>query len=296
MRHLSGSLGSTLWTCASILLGNAVLAFAIAAFTVPHGLIMGGVTGISLFLGRFLDLDVAAIVLILNLLALVLGLVVLGRTFLLATVGSSLLYPLLLDLTQKIPGIGALTDDPLLASLLAGGLIGIAVGLVMRVGASTGGTDVLNLVLHKWFHLPVSVFVYLTDFTILGGQALFSQPEQILYGVVLLVVETFTLNRVMLLGQPQVQVFAISERYEELRKKLLVELQAGVTMVMIETGCAGQRQEGVLCVIPPRKLFAAKELIHAVDPDAFITVTRIQEVRGQGFSMARRDAPLKPEE
>lgn len=296
MKHLSGPLGSTLWTCASILLGNAVLAFAIAAFTVPHGLIMGGVTGISLFLGRFLDLDVAAIVLILNLLALVLGLVVLGRTFLLATVGSSLLYPLLLDLTQKIPGIGALTDDPLLASLLAGGLIGIAVGLVMRVGASTGGTDVLNLVLHKWFHLPVSVFVYLTDFTILGGQALFSQPEQILYGVVLLVVETFTLNRVMLLGQPQVQVFAISERYEELRKKLLVELQAGVTMVMIETGCAGQRQEGVLCVIPPRKLFAAKELIHAVDPDAFITVTRIQEVRGQGFSMARRDAPLKPEE
>ena len=294
MKHLSGSLGSTLWTCASILLGNAVLAFAIAAFTVPHGLIMGGVTGISLFLGRFLD--VAAIVLILNLLALVLGLVVLGRTFLLATVGSSLLYPLLLDLTQKIPGIGALTDDPLLASLLAGGLIGIAVGLVMRVGASTGGTDVLNLVLHKWFHLPVSVFVYLTDFTILGGQALFSQPEQILYGVVLLVVETFTLNRVMLLGQPQVQVFAISERYEELRKKLLVELQAGVTMVMIETGCAGQRQEGVLCVIPPRKLFAAKELIHAVDPEAFITVTRIQEVRGQGFSMARRDAPLKPEE
>ena len=296
MKHLSGSLGSTLWTCASILLGNAVLAFAIAAFTVPHGLIMGGVTGISLFLGRFLDLDVAAIVLILNLLALVLGLVVLGRTFLLATVGSSLLYPLLLDLTQKIPGIGALTDDPLLASLLAGGLIGIAVGLVMRVGASTGGTDVLNLVLHKWFHLPVSVFVYLTDFTILGGQALFSQPEQILYGIVLLVVETFTLNRVMLLGQPQVQVFAISERYEELRKKLLVELQAGVTMVMIETGCAGQRQEGVLCVIPPRKLFAAKELIHAVDPEAFITVTRIQEVRGQGFSMARRDAPLKPEE
>ena len=296
MKHLSGPLGSTLWTCASILLGNAVLAFAIAAFTVPHGLITGGVTGISLFLGRFLDLDVAAIVLILNLLALVLGLVVLGRTFLLATVGSSLLYPLLLDLTQKIPGIGALTDDPLLASLLAGGLIGIAVGLVMRVGASTGGTDVLNLVLHKWFHLPVSVFVYLTDFTILGGQALFSQPEQILYGIVLLVVETFTLNRVMLLGQPQVQVFAISERYEELRKKLLVELQAGVTMVMIETGCAGQRQEGVLCVIPPRKLFAAKELIHAVDPDAFITVPRIQAGRGQGFPLARRAAPLKPEE
>ncbi len=108
---------------------------------------------------------------------------------------------------QNIPGIDSLTDDLLLASLLAGGLIGIAVGMVMRVGASTGGTDVVNLVLHMWFHLPVSVFVYLVDFVILGGQALFSPPEQILYGVVLLAVETFALNKTMLLGQPQIQIF-----------------------------------------------------------------------------------------
>ena len=72
---------------------------------------------------------------------------------------------------QRIPGITSLTDNSLMAVLFAGGILGIAAGLVFRVGASTGGTDVVNLVLHKWFHLPVSVFVYIVDFIILGAQA-----------------------------------------------------------------------------------------------------------------------------
>lgn len=282
-----------LWTCVSILVGNTILAFAIAAFVVPHGIITGGATGVGILISRFLRTDVAVNVLILNLLALVLGYAVLGKKFLLTTIGSSLLYPILLGIMQRIPGITSLTDNELLAALFAGGLVGISVGMVMRVGASTGGTDVLNLVLHKWFHLPVSVFVYLTDFLILGGQAVFSQPEQILYGIVLLVVETFTLNRVMLLGQSQIQIFVISSQFEVIRQKLLVALNAGVTMVVVETGCMQQQQKGVLCVIPPRKLYAAKELIQSVDPDAFITVTQIKEVRGQGFTLERKEYLLE---
>ena len=228
-------------------------------------------------------------VLILNLMALVLGYVVLGKKFVLTTVGSSLLYPVLLGLIQQIPGIDAVTENTLLAALFSGGLVGIALGLVLRVGASTGGVDVVNLVLHKWLHVPVSVFVYLTDFLILGGQALFSNPEQILYGIVLLVLETLVLNRVMLLGQSQIQILAISSRYEEIRRRLLTELSAGVTMLLIETGYTGERQEGVLCVIPPRKLYDAKELIHSIDPEAFLTITQIKEVRGQGFTLDRRN-------
>ena len=170
-----------------------------------------------------------------------------------ATVASSLLYPIFLGAAQRVPGIEGLTADPLLSALLGGGLVGIAVGLVMRVGSSTGGTDVVNLVLHKWTHIPVSVAVYLTDIVIMGAQAVFSDPEQILYGVVLLVVETIVLDKVMLLGQSQIQLFVISSRYEEIRQKCLTRLQAGITMVQIETGRTRSPQRGVLCVIPPRK-------------------------------------------
>lgn len=283
MRHLKKAAG----VCSAILAGNILLGFAVAAFILPSGVIMGGATGVGIVLARFIPLDTAAIVLCVNLMALALGWAVLGWRFVVATIASSLLYPIFLGAAQRIPGIDQLTADPLLAALLGGGLVGIAVGLVMRVGSSTGGTDVVNLVLHKWTHIPVSAAVYLTDIVIMGAQALFSDPEQILYGVVLLVVETIALDRVMLLGQSQTQLFVVSSQYEKLRQKCLTELQAGTTMVYIETGRTRTLQRGVLCVIPPRKLYAAQALIQSVDPHAFLTITQIKEVRGQGFSSER---------
>ena len=283
MRHLKKAAG----VCSAILAGNILLGFAVAAFILPSGVIMGGATGVGIVLARFIPLDTATIVLCVNLMALALGWAVLGWRFVVATIASSLLYPIFLGAAQRIPGIDQLTADPLLAALLGGGLVGIAVGLVMRVGSSTGGTDVVNLVLHKWTHIPVSAAVYLTDIVIMGAQALFYDPEQILYGVVLLVVETIALDRVMLLGQSQTQLFVVSSQYEKLRQKCLTELQAGTTMVYIETGRTRTLQRGVLCVIPPRKLYAAQALIQSVDPHAFLTITQIKEVRGQGFSSER---------
>ena len=297
MRHLKKAAG----VCSAILAGNILLGFAVAAFILPSGVIMGGATGVGIVLARFIPLDTATIVLCVNLMALALGWAVLGWRFVVATIASSLLYPIFLGAAQRIPGIDPLTADPLLAALLGGGLVGIAVGLVMRVGSSTGGTDVVNLVLHKWTHIPVSAAVYLTDIVIMGAQALFSDPEQILYGVVLLVVETIALDRVMLLGQSQTQLFVVSSQYEKLRQKCLTELQAGTTMVYIETGRTRTLQRGVLCVIPPRKLYAAQALIQSVDPHAFLTITQIKEVRGQGFSRERiyvesPEGPIKKKE
>ena len=276
-----------------IVVGNALLAFLVAAFVIPHDIIMGGTTGIGLVLDGVLPIETAGIVLILNLILLLAGLLVLGKKFFLTTVASSVLYPVMLGFMQRIPGIGSLTDNELLAAIFAGVLMGLALGMVMRVGSSTGGVDILNLMLHKWFHLPVAVFVYLTDFAVVGGQSFFHKPEKLLYGIVVLVLETIVLDQVMLFGTDQIQIFAISSRYEEIRHRLLKDLEAGVTMAMIETGCLEQQQKGVLCVIPNRKLFAATELIQEIDPEAFITVTKIKEVRGRGFTKERQTLEIE---
>lgn len=103
----------------------------------------------------------------------------------------------------------------------------------------------------------------------------------------MLVLETAILNKVMLLGQSQIQLFIISEEYEHIREKMLKELDAGVTMVHVETGYGQANQKGVLCIIPNRKLYSVKELVQSIDPKAFITITQINEVRGRGFSMER---------
>ena len=222
-----------------------------------------------------------------NIVLFVLGTIVLGKKFALTTLISTFVYPVFLSVMRSIPGITELTDNIMLAALYGGALLGLGIGLVVRVGASTGGTDILALVLHKWFHISLAVFVYVVDFTVLLCQALFSNSEQILYGILVLIVSTMALNRVMLMGQAQIQLFIITEKYEEVKEKVLKEMDAGVTMVHIETGYGAKQQKGVLCVIPNRKLYSINQMVQMIDPQAFITITQINEVRGRGFTIER---------
>ena len=275
-------------TAFCILAGNAMLAFLVAAFIIPHGIIMGGTTGIALVLSRFIPLDTAVFVLIQNSLLLVAGLIVLGKRFFITSVASSVLYPIMLALMQRIPNIDKLTDDSLLSALFAGAMMGFSIGLVIRVGSSTGGSDITNLMLNKWFHIPLSTLVWINDAVVVGFQAAFSGAEKILLGIVVLVLESIVLDRVTLLGKAQTELFIISDRFEEIRKKLIKEFDCGVTMSYIETGNLKKRQMAVICVIPPRRVFNATELIYSVDSSAFITVTKIKEVRGGGFTTERK--------
>ena len=158
------SWGKTIKTILGVLVGNLVLSFAVAAFTVPNGIIMGGATGIGLTISHYFPVNLSLIILAINAVLFVLGAVFLGKKFALTTIISSFIYPIFLSMVQSIPGIDKVTENnAMLAALYGGVLLGIGIGLVVRVGASTGGTDILALVLHKWFHVPVAVFRFGTD-------------------------------------------------------------------------------------------------------------------------------------
>ena len=277
-----------------LLVGNFMLAFLVEAFVVPHDIIMGGATGLGIVLSKIIPLDTASIVFIINILMLILGGVVLGKKLVVTTVTSSVIYPVFLSFFQRIPNLGDITDNTLLATLLAGGFLGIALGLIMGMGASSGGIDVLDLVVSKWTHIPLAVVVYAIDFVIMASQLFVSDVESILYGLILLVLESVVMDRVLISGSSQLQVTAISDRYEVIRERLLSELDVGVTMLLIETGRMKEQQKGVMCVIPKRKLYGVTELIESVDPTAFVTVTQIKEVLGRGFTRERN--PIKKEE
>lgn len=283
---------SSLKTVLFILIGNALLAFLVAAFIIPHDIIMGGTTGIAIVVNRLYPIDTALLVFILNAVLLLIGLFVIGKKLFITSIASTLLYPAFLAFFQRIPGIETLTDDTLLASLFAGVLMGISLGLVMRVGSSTGGMDIANLVLAKITHRNVAIFVYLTDIIVVGAQAIVSSAQSILLGIVVLVLETIVLDQVMIFGKSQIQLYVISSKYDELRRRFLTELSAGVTMSQIQTGVRNEPQLAVMCVIPSRKLYYADEIVRSVDENAFMTVTKIKEVRGRGFTSERRIADL----
>lgn len=117
-------------------------------------------------------------------------------------------------------------------------------------------------------------FESITDILVVGGQALSASPEQLLLAIVVIFCETIVIEQVMILGKSQIQRYEISEQYEELRQKLRNDLNLGVTMSLIETGMLGQQQKGVLCAVPPRRLYAVTELLQSVNPDSFITIKK----------------------
>ncbi len=282
-------------TAFCILAGNALLAFLVVAFIMPHDIVMGGTTGIGIVLQRLAPMiDVSYIVLGLNAALLLLGRIVLGRKFALTTVASTFLFPAFMWVFERIPGIGNMTDNALLAAVFAGMLMGVSLGLVMRVGSSTGGIDILNLICHKVFHLPVALFVWVMDVLIVGGQAIFIGPEKTMLGIIVIILESIILDRAMIFGKPQIELFVISKHYEAIRKKLLDDLGVGVTLSVIETGRLCEEQKAVICVIPQRKAHDAIEVVHSCDPLAFVTVTQIREVRGRGFTVARADVAAGP--
>ena len=267
--------------------GNALIAFAVAAFIVPQGIIMGGATGIGLLLSRIIPLPLSMLVLTVNAALFIWGTIVLGKKFAVTTIASTFLYPAFLQAIQMIPGITKLTDNIMLSALYGGVILGAGIGMIVRVGASTGGTDIFALIFNKWFHIPVAVLLYVVDFLVLGSQIFDSTAEQVLYGIITLVLETVFMNKIMLFGKAQIQVFIISEKYEEIKEKVLKDVDAGVTMFYIETGYDAKEQKGVMCVLQNRKLFAVRELVQSIDPKAFITVSQINEVSGRGFTLDR---------
>lgn len=270
-----------------ILLGNALYALAVAAFILPNGLITGGSTGLALVARHLWGVPVEVFVACFNPLMFLLGLAALGRRFALTTLVSSFWYPLVFGLLQRMPGVAFPTGDKLLAVVCAGGMIGLAIGLVIRVGASTGGMDIPPLVLQKKLGIPVSLSIYAFDFAILLGQMLFAQREEVLYGILLVLVYSLVLDKVLMLGAGRIQVKVVTARYREIREQILHTLDRGCTLIQAETGLCRNPWPVVLTVVSGRELPRLTRMIQEQDPDAFLVVSRVSEVRGRGFTLGK---------
>lgn len=281
-------------TASYVFVGNTIIAIAVRAFVIPVGLVMGGATGIGLTVNHYMpELELSTIIFVCNAILFLLGAIVLGKKFALKTVLSTIFYPVMLEVVGRIPGIGAITDNALLAVVYAGILLGFGIGIIMRAGASTGGSDIVALVLSKGTRIKVAICMYIVDFIIIGLQIPISTGEEVLYGILALIISTIVLGRVVVLGQSQIQLFIVSKKHQEIRCRLLEDVDVGVTLLHIETGLESREQNAVLCVIPNRKLHDINKMIQEIDAKAFMTISQIHEVKGRGFTLERIDKVRK---
>lgn len=272
-----------------ILLGNLMLAFCVSHFVVPTGLISGGVTGLSLAASHaFPAVPLDWFIWGFSLLFLLLGFVFLGKAFALSTLISSVAYPLFFSLLKALSASYLpLTEDIVLNTAFAGLSFGMGVGIVMRTGASTGGSDVIAMILHQKAGLPISPLVYLTEAIVLCLQIPFSTTDRILYGLIFVLIYSVTLEKVMLFGTGKVQISIYSRFHEEINRMIVTTLDRGSTLFKVKGGYSGEETWVVETVVPKRSLFAVREKILAIDPKAFVVVNPISEVNGRGFTMGK---------
>lgn len=270
-----------------IVLGNMILAFGVTAFMIPHNIIIGGSTGIASFINYYFDIPLSYTVMTINVIMFFVGYFMLGKKFALTTIISTFVYPLFLEVFQSIDVLSHFCDDLFLAGIYAGIIIGIGIGLVIKAGASTGGMDIPLILLNKKKGIPVGNSMYVCDTLILLTQMTFSKTTEILYGILIVFVTSFIINKVLTAGVSQIQMFIVSPKYEEIKHELIYNLDNGVTLVNVETGMNELSQRAVMAVMSNRKLNKVKQSVLDIDKQAFITVTQIHEVSGRGFSFDR---------
>ncbi|MDO4291634.1 MAG: YitT family protein [Eubacteriales bacterium] len=277
----------TVLSVCMILFGNALYALAVVCFLLPSGIITGGTTGLALAAHRALHIPISSFVLAFNLAMFVLGAVVLGKAFALTTLLSTFFYPIALAFWQRFPALSSLTEDSMLCTVLGGMMIGAGIGIVIRAGASTGGMDIPPLILKKKWNLPVSATLYVFDFCILLLQMFFTDTEEILYGLLLVLIYTFVLDKVLVIGQHQARVDIVSSHWEQIRQAILLRLDRGCTLLEATTGYLQTEQPVLMTVVSRREMVALNKLVMDIDPGAFLIISDANEVRGPGFTQQK---------
>ncbi|WP_294581716.1 YitT family protein [uncultured Thomasclavelia sp.] len=271
-----------------ILLGNTIYALGVVMFILPNNLITGGTTGMALLINATTGFSITIFVYLFNIIMFILGWKILGKKFALTTLISSFYYPFILGILQGFFNNEKMSNDTLLCVILAGLMIGAAIGIVIRCGASTGGMDIPPLVLNKKLGIPVSVSMYGFDFVILLGQMIIRDREMVFYGILLVLIYTVVLDKVLVIGKAQMQVKIVSAKYNEINDTIINVLDRGTTLIHSETGFKHNPYPVVLTVVNNRELTQLNNYVYDIDPDAFMIINRVNEVRGKGFSSAKK--------
>mgnify|MGYP003449809903 FL=1 len=270
------------------LLGNTMLAFAVCAFIVPQDFMLGGSSGIALSVQCFAPIRLSVISAITNVILFSLGWGFLGWKFAANSLLSTIVYPIIMGIMEITP-VGKLFvgEDKLICALYCSLLIGMGVGLVVRVGGSTGGMDIPPCILQKYKGIPVGKSLMFFDGIIILTQVLLKGTDGILYSLLILVLTSIVVDHTIVSGEATVQIIIISPEFERIRHEILDNINCGVSMIDMETGLTGEKRQAILSVVYAKKYPEIRDAALKIDKSAFIIASDVKNVNGQGYTLER---------
>ena len=268
---------------AAIVVGSALVACGLTLFTIPNGIAPGGVSGLATALASVAPLSVGVWTLVLNVPLIALGWWKLGLKPLVKTIVATLLLSLLIDaFTEVIPPY---TSNPLLAAVLGGVLCGAGMGFIFLRGASTGGTDLVSMLLNRAFpDISMGTLLLCVDAAVVVFAVfVFRDIEVALYSIVTIFVTSKTIDTIMQGADHAKVIYVVTEHGEEMLPVLAKEIERGVTVVPAEGGYT-RRQKQLLTIVTRRNtLTQTVRLVRSLDEGAFLFITDATEVLGEGF-------------
>ena len=267
-----------------ILVGCIITGLSYALFLIPHHFVPGGVSGIAIILNYFSALPVGAMTILLNVPVFLLGLKTMGKRYVLNSLAGMVVSAVFIDLFNKVLKLPSATSNPILASIYGGVMLGVGLGIVFRGRASTGGSDIIGMVISKHTGMSLGYGIMVTDFIVISASGLAMHSlEAPLYGYLVLFLSTKVIDMVLEGWNYSKLVIITSSRIEEISDFILNRLDRSGTALRSRSLYLNREGEIILTVIHRKQLADLRNFVKRTDPEAFLIVSDTYDVLGKGF-------------
>ena len=300
-KYNSKNLLSTLKNILLVLLGTASIAFGTAVFMIPFDLVAGGMTGLAIVIDKLIPIELVTVDLIITVLTwafFFLGLILLGRSFALKTLISTITYPPLVSLFMHLAdpdvlggyfylaGNGHSEIAFVLAAIVGGALVGFGCATAFLGGGSTGGVDILALLISKWVpKLRSSLSMFILDTTVIVlGIFIIQDIVTSMLGIVSALVSAILIEKVFIGGNKAFIAHIVSDKYAQINSRIIKEVERTSTVVTVTGGYSGEEKRMLIVSFTMRQYHDVLGIITAEDKNAFVTVHRAHEINGEGWT------------
>ena len=268
-----------------ILLGALIGGAAYPLFLTPNRIAPGGITGIATILNFLLKWPVGTVSLVMNIPLFLIGYKTMGRIFAFRSLVATVLFSVFIDVLPLQPVI----NDPMLGALYGGVLLGIGLGLIMRGGATTGGSDMIARMVHKRFSfISTGAFLFAIDFAVVLAASALIGISEALYALISIFLSAKVMDVVIIGFSANKACFVISARWQEISARIMKDMDRGVTQLTARGGYTGEERPTLLCVISRSEITAFKRILREEDENAFVIIVEAHEAIGDGFSVLEK--------
>lgn len=265
-----------------ITIASVFYGLAISQFLDPNDIAPGGVSGLSMIINRIIDIEVGTIILMINIPILLLGLYKFGFKFIISTIYATVMGSIFTNMLAKYPPI---TTDPLLATIAGSAIASIAIGFIFKAGATTGGTDIIVKVLRlKFPHLKTGRLFLICDMIVVTLSAfVFDNTDSALYAAIGVFLMSIVFDIILYGADGAKLIYIISNEWQAIATRLLVELDVGVTYLEGEGAYSNERKRVIMCVVRKQIAPQVEEVVKEEDGNAFMIISSAAEIYGEGY-------------